>query len=224
MSHLKVFLFGPPRFEREGETIEVSLRKATALLAYLLVIGSASSRDALATLFWPESDQSSSRTNLRRALYRINKEVGDEVLIATWDTIGRNPDADIWIDVEAYRAHLATGFADGPVPVASRSQLLDAVALYDDDFLAGFTLPDSPGFDEWQWFQREELRRSLAQVLLELAKVHETQAEWEPAVAYARRWLAMDPLHEPAHRQLMRLYALSGRQTAALRQYEQCVQ
>ncbi len=33
----------------------------------------------------------------------------------------------------------------------------------------------------------------------------------------------MDPLHEPAHRQLMSLYARSGQQAAALRQYQECV-
>ncbi|MBN1249934.1 MAG: PD40 domain-containing protein, partial [Anaerolineae bacterium] len=36
----------------------------------------------------------------------------------------------------------------------------------------------------------------------------------------ARRWLAIDPLHEPAHRHLMVLYAKANRRAAALRQYE----
>ena len=42
--------------------------------------------------------------------------------------------------------------------------------------------------------------------------------------ACARRWLALDPLHEPAHRQLMSLYEISGQRAAALRQYETCRQ
>ena len=38
----------------------------------------------------------------------------------------------------------------------------------------------------------------------------------------ARRWLALDPLHEPAYRQLMQLYVQAGQQAAALRQFERC--
>ncbi|HSR30466.1 MAG TPA: BTAD domain-containing putative transcriptional regulator, partial [Anaerolineae bacterium] len=45
----------------------------------------------------------------------------------------------------------------------------------------------------------------------------------EAALSYARRWLALDPFHEPAHRQLMELYAAAGQRSAALRQYTECV-
>ena len=37
--------------------------------------------------------------------------------------------------------------------------LSEAVELYRADFLEGFTLPDSPEFDEWQFFETEDLRR-----------------------------------------------------------------
>ena len=43
------------------------------------------------------------------------------------------------------------------------------------------------------------------------------------AIRYAQRWLALDPLHEPAHRELIRLYALDGDRAAALAQYRDCV-
>src|SRR5687768_6082070 len=48
--------------------------------------------------------------------------------------------------------------------------------------------------------------------------------DFESALMYARRWLALDPLHEPAHRTLMSLYAASGQRTEAVRQYHQCVE
>src|SRR4028118_1630659 len=34
--------------------------------------------------------------------------------------------------------------------------------------------------------------------------------------------MALDPLHEPAHRLLLALYAWSGQRAAALRQYREC--
>ena len=39
----------------------------------------------------------------------------------------------------------------------------------------------------------------------------------------AQRWLELDPLHEPAHRALIRLYAERGDRAAALAQYRECV-
>lgn len=85
--------------------------------------------------------------------------------------------------------------------------LTEAVSLYRDDFLTGFTLPDCPDFDEWQFFQTEGLRQQLALTLERLLNLHVDQANYEVAIPYARRRLALDPLHEPAHQQLMQLYA-----------------
>ena len=73
MSRLALFLLGPPRIECNGEPIEVRRRKAMALFVYLAVTGRSHSRDALATLFWPEHDQSRARAGLRRALAALKK-------------------------------------------------------------------------------------------------------------------------------------------------------
>src|SRR5262249_7477103 len=45
----------------------------------------------------------------------------------------------------------------------------------------------------------------------------------EPAIQSALRLLSLDPLQEVTHRALMRLYARQGRRTAALQQYQLCV-
>ncbi|MFN2155667.1 MAG: BTAD domain-containing putative transcriptional regulator, partial [Anaerolineae bacterium] len=91
-----------------------------------------------------------------------------------------------------------------------------------DGFLAGFTLPDAPAFDEWQFFEGEGLRDEVADALQRLARWYGDHGEYESAIPCARRWLSLDPLHEPAHRELMALYARSGQRAAALRQYDEC--
>jgi non-specific serine/threonine protein kinase len=48
------------------------------------------------------------------------------------------------------------------------------------------------------------------------------QAELETAITYARQLLDIEPWREEAHRELMRLLALSGQRSAALMQYEMC--
>jgi predicted ATPase/DNA-binding SARP family transcriptional activator len=226
MSRLKLFLLGPPRIECKGKPIEIGRRKAVALLVYLALSGRSHSRDALATLFWPEHDQSRARAGLRRALAALKKALGEGWLDVDWETVGLNRDAEVWLDVGQFQDRLAECWTHGhpqdQVCPACLSLLAEAAALYRDDFLAGFTLRDSPGFDEWQFFQTEGLRDELASALERLAQGHSGQGEFERAIAYARRWLALDPLHEPVHCCLMRLYAWSGQRAAALRQYGEC--
>lgn len=101
--------------------------------------------------------------------------------------------------------------------------MAEAVALYRGDFLEGFTLPDSPNFDDWQLFEAESLRQELALALERLAREHGARDEHQAAIPYARRWVTLDPWHEPAHQCLMQLYARDGQRAAALRQYQECV-
>ena len=219
MTQSKLYLFGPPRFELNEQAIDISLRKAQALLAYLATTGQPHSRDALATLFWPESDQKSARASLRRMVYDLGKRVGDDLLAINADTIALNPALDRWLDVDVFKNRARLGLH----PTRNSAALVEAVELYADDFMAGFNLTDSPEFDEWQFFQREELRQTFAQVLVQLTELLEEGGEFEEAVPYARRWLVLDSMHEPAHRKLMQLYALAGQQAAAIRQYDECV-
>jgi DNA-binding SARP family transcriptional activator len=227
MPRLALYLLGPPRVELEGEPVHIGRRKAVALLAYLAVEPSHHSRDALATLLWPEFDQQGARGQLRRCLSVLNRTLGEGWQVAGRDTAGLNPQAGLWLDVDEFRQLLAACEAHvhpthDPCPDCL-ARLIGAVELYRDGFMSGFTLPDSLEFDEWQRYQAERLRDELATVLGRLAAGHGSQGDYEPAIAYARRWVELDPLRERAHQQLMDLYAQAGRHTAALRQYRACM-
>jgi predicted ATPase/DNA-binding SARP family transcriptional activator len=228
ISRLSLFFLGPVRVEQDGTPIEITPRKAIALLAYLAVSNRPYLRDQLVSLLWPELDQSHACAALRSTLWALKKAIGEEWLDAGRQTIGLNQDTNLWMDVNCFHDLLAAcrthGHPEGDVCPACLQPLADAAALYQDDFLAGFTLRDSPEFDDWQRLQTEDLRRELSTVLERLARCYSLQGTFEPAIACARRWMALDPLHEPAHRCLMQLYAWAGRRTDAMRQYEECVQ
>ena len=68
------------------------------------------------------------------------------------------------------------------------------------------------------------MRQALAAGLEQVVGILHEQRDYEAAIPYAQRWLALDTLHEPTHRHLMHLYAQSGQYRAALRQYERCLQ
>ena len=77
--------------------------------------------------------------------------------------------------------------------------------------------------EAWLHEARERLRE-LALVGPARLLGHQRKAgALEDAVRTARQPLALDPLQEPVHRTLMRLYAEHGRRAAALRQYQHCV-
>ena len=98
-----------------------------------------------------------------------------------------------------------------------------AVALYRDDFLAGFTVRGCPDFEDWQSSVADELRQSLARGLQRLVAACIADGELERATGHARRWLQLDPLHEPAHQAIIRLYGWAGQRSAAMRQYRALV-
>ena len=168
MAQLKLFVLGSPRLERDGRPIELNLRKALALLVYLTLSRQAHSRDHLAALLWPESDGSEGRARLRRTLHRLQDAIGDHIFDSQPETIHLLPSAELWLDCAAFRAHATAGLAAPAQEVVAPRRLADltaAIELYCEEFLAGFTLPDSPSFDEWQFFQRESLRQLYGQVL-----------------------------------------------------------
>jgi DNA-binding SARP family transcriptional activator/pimeloyl-ACP methyl ester carboxylesterase len=227
VSPIHIRLFGTPEIERDGQPISVPRRKTLALLAYLAVTGQMQSRETLATLLWPDYDQSRALANLRRDLSRLKELFSENMLAADRLQVGFKPHTELNLDVAAFQAqvkkteehnHTKENLCD-----KCYESLKEAVEIYRDHFMAGFNLPDSPAFDEWQFFKGDELRQSLADILQRLINWHISQGEYEQGIAYARRWLSLDLLHEPAHRRLMQLYAWSGQQAAALRQFQECL-
>lgn len=225
MTEFKLFLLGSPQIELAGERIEISRRKALALLIYLAVTRQAHSRDVLATLFYPDHSQSRSRAYLRRDLAVLNTSLAGDWFTTDWETVEFNRGDRVWLDLEQFRHCLASCQSHdhaAQFPCAECLPLLtEAVELYRDNFLAGFTLRDCPEFDDWQFFQAESLRQELATALERLVYGCSQQGKPEAAIPYARRWLALDPLHDPAQRVLMQLYDEAGQPSAALRQYEE---
>ncbi len=197
----KLHLFGSPILTKNGEHLRIRRKRSMALFAYLALQERPQSREGLATLFWSEYEQSRAFANLRRELARLKSDVGAGLLVSNRQTIGIDSMAELWIDIK----HFMIG-----VENEAPEDLADTLQLYNDDFMAGFTLPDVPQFDEWQYFQADSLRMTLSQALQLHLSAQEKAADYDGAVATARRWLSLDTLHEPAHRSLMRFYALSG--------------
>ena len=223
---LSIALLGPPVVEVDGQPLDVDTRKATALLAYLAVTGRPARRDTVASLLWPETSPDRARSALRRTLSTLRAGLGGRWLEAERDLVSVAGDG-IMLDVAELRLLLAECAAHGHRPAETCPRcvqpLLAATALYRGPFLAGFGLRDSVEFDDWQQLTADELRREAAGALDLLVDALASGGDHAQAIAIARRRLSLDQLHEPAHRQLIRVYAASGERSAALEQYRECV-
>jgi DNA-binding SARP family transcriptional activator len=218
----KLYLFGAPALECSGRSRPIPRRKARALLAYLAVTQQSHSREALVALFWPEYGHRSGRSDLSRMLSSLRKTLGSDFFLTDRESVALKREADLWIDVLHFRKQLEACRTTAGQDDDCRQKLASAVELYRADFLAGFTLPDSPGFDEWQLLQTEALRRDLAWALDQLTRGYQVESDLARAIAFAQRWVSLDPLHEPAQRRLIALYAGNGQLAEAHRQYRVC--
>jgi DNA-binding SARP family transcriptional activator len=211
---LAFHFLGSPRLERDAKPLALDTRKAFALAAYLALTQTAHQRDELAAFFYPDADATRARAALRRTLSTLKSALGDAAFEIHRESIALVPAANLQIDVLEFRRLAQSRDA---------ADWARAAQLYEGDFFAGFTLRDSPAFDEWQFFETESLRKQFASVLEKLVAHATERGASKRAIEYARRWLALDALHEPAHRALMLLYARDGQRAAALRQYHECV-
>lgn len=217
---LRLTLLGKPQLTLGGApVIGFTYRKSLALLFYLAVTGRPHSRDTLIGLLWPETTEANARSNLRKTLTDLRRQVAP-FLDITRHEIAFDPDSAYALDVAIFES----GVADTSGPNLERLQA--AVDLYRGDFLEGFYVRQAPGFEEWTLVQRARLRERALEALHALARYHSAQGASGRATAidYTTRLLALEPWREDAQRQLMQLLALSGRRGAALVQYEVCRQ
>ncbi len=219
----------------EKPVTDFESNKVRVLLAYLAVEADrVHRREALAELLWPGRGKRSALANLRYALYNLRNRIGDReadppFLLITRRTLQFNRESDYTLDVEVFEKRISESANRRACPERGRRvsesavrSLQLAVSLYRGSFLEGFSVGDSPAFEEWALFKREQLGRQMLSALDRLAAVHEQRGEYEQAQHCVRRQLELEPWQEEAHQQLMRLLAFSGQRSAALAQYETC--
>jgi DNA-binding SARP family transcriptional activator len=208
---LDIRVLGPLEVHVDGEPLRVDTRKATAILALLAVERRPYARDELAAMFWPDSDDESARSALRRTLSVLRAALGDRWLRVDRATVALAEHGDgLWVDLAALEAG---GSADDP------SSLAEAAALARGPFLAGFSLRDSPDFDDWRATRAVTVERRIVDVLERLASAAEAAGDAAAVIEASSRLVELDPLDEPARRRLMTALARGGDRAGAIRQY-----
>jgi DNA-binding SARP family transcriptional activator/tetratricopeptide (TPR) repeat protein len=214
---LEVRLLGDLEVLRAGRRVGLpASKRSRALLGYLVATARPHLRERLCALFWEGPDDP--RGALRWALTKI-RPVVDEAktvrLVADRERVAFEA-AGARVDWSAVRQTLSRG---GP-PAASTEDLAAAAELFRGELLEGLDLPDCYEYQEWRQAEREAARAMHIAVLTELCVRHRLAPE--TALPYARARVAIDPLAEAAHVEVVRILGALGRTREGLQQVETC--
>ncbi len=214
MSGLRLELLGDFRLLASGNLVNVSAKKAQALLAYLAVRPSQLvSRDKIASLLWGSFAPEQARQSLRQLLSTLRRELkalGDDPILIEENDFLSVDSKRVACDVVEFESGVASG---------TDQSLRRAVDIYAGDFLEGFEL-DEDRFDQWVLGERDRLHRMALRAHGQLVDLLARNGAIDSAIATAQHSLRIDALQEAMHRTLMRLYMQSGDLVNALQQYD----
>ncbi|MEZ4656714.1 MAG: BTAD domain-containing putative transcriptional regulator [Caldilineaceae bacterium] len=226
MCTLTVSLFGKLDIRLDGKTVEgLEGRKVQELFCFLLVHRDrAHYREELATLLWEDTSSSQSKKYLRQALWQLQSALEPPVeqphfLLVDAEWVHINPAANLHVDALDFERAF-TNMQALPVDMldAQRIETLQhAISYYHGDFLEGW-------YQDWCIYERERYQSIYLAMLEKLLSYYEAQQNCELGMICGLEILRHDRAQERTHRRLMRLYYLTGNRTAALRQYQACVE
>lgn len=207
MGNLCLALLGPPEVRHADQVVRFSTRKELALLVYLAVEGRVHSRKNLSEQFWPEGDAMHGRAALRTTLHHLRHLLGESTegdhishLLIARETLGLDFasvfDLDLRILSETWTvAHASDRTAPSMPEDASHSSLLTrlqrAAFLPRGAFLEGFSLRDTPVFDNWVRFQREYWHLRVNEIFDCLSRLQFKAGELLSALETVNRWLVL---------------------------------
>lgn len=225
MARLRIQLLGAVRVCHADHTYDARLTHTLQPLLGWLVLNrrKTHAREALTELFWAEQREDRARRCLSTALWRLKQALEPDgvppgaYLISTAATVGFNNDSDHWLDVAAFEEGAgllqSLGREKGTAQDWLRAE--GAIGHYTGDLLEGC-------YEDWAVRERERLRLLYLDSLATLLAHHSQADALDAVLRCGQQILALDPLREDIHRELIRLHLQRGHRALALRQYEQC--
>ncbi len=204
---IKIHVLGGLSIEAANlsETASARRRHPLAVLAVIAVAApSPVPRDRLLELLWPGRGRERAGNSLRQTLFRLRRDLGDEVFLDEGSGgIRLHPEhveVDLWHFQDAIQ----------------RGDLEEAVEAYGGPFLDGFAIAGLAEFAAWIETERTRIRRQLLDALDTLAARAEEEGRADDAVAWRRRQAAADPHGSRTALALLRALVTAGDRTGAL--------
>ena len=190
-----------------GAVVGAPRRKPLAVLALVAAGGErGADRDRIASLLWPELDETRARHALSQTLYALRREVGVDLL-----------SAGPRFTIDATRLRTDAGeFEVLTRPGSSVPDLERAVALYDGPYLDGVYFPGCGEFEHWVDLTRAVHSAAYQGALRELARASQNAGDVARAIAWLEAAVRESPLDADAAASLAQSYAAAGRRGQAI--------
>jgi DNA-binding SARP family transcriptional activator len=190
---------------------------------------------------WPESDERRARTDLRSALAKLRKTLGEDAshdeeearfFVIDRDLLGIEP-REVELDLGTLEAAVSLARSETS-PAASTSADYDAtigrreligrlrgdLGLYRGEFMEGFSVEDAPEFELWLEAARGRGRALFGELCERVSRLEGEEGLIGEAIGTARLWARHAQLEEAAQRRLMELLSSVGESERALLVYE----
>lgn len=219
-SDLTVTCFAHFEVRRSGEIVTLcSNRKGQAIFRYLVAQpGHRAPADTLMTILWPENEPEVARHKLQVAVSALRRSLNNEHTNETGDYIqcrnGVYQLTPIHSDVDEFLQLYHEGRQMHGSEVAARYE--QACRIYTGPFL----IEDM--YADWSFSQRDYLGRVYLAMCNSLAEYYLETGRYEETIKWAGVILKENRCDEAAYQHIMRAYALQGRRTEAVRQYQRC--
>ncbi len=211
---LRIFGFGPGIVVRDGEEISISEWGSAAArhLLFYLLLHEPCTRDQIALDLWPDLEAQKVKATFHTTKFRLNRALDRDALYFDGRAYQVHPELDYHFDVTEFeRAVTSPALGD---QLASLERAID---LYRGAFLEDC-------YDDWCQAHREKLHNQYLDALNDLVEALMKRRRYRDAIEVLQKGLAADEMQEIFHRRLMVAYALSGRRSQAIQQYQRCAE
>lgn len=172
-------------------------------------------RDRVMDALWPHLSAAAARNNLHQVLHAARKAIsstgidGAEVVGLHGDLVVLGSGHDLVTDLEQLEQAVRETEASGDRVALTRALDGWPAELLPEDAYEPWAQPHISRFKEWR-----------SRLVMDLVEAHLDAGEPELALALLAPVVSADPLHEPAHRAMIRALAAAGRRSEALLVFE----
>ncbi|HEX3010760.1 MAG TPA: AAA family ATPase [Syntrophomonadaceae bacterium] len=196
--NLIINLLGKPIILQNDNPLNIKRKKCRGIIYYLAAHNNPISRYALQEIFWPEHDFSTAQHNLNVHLSEIRRQIPNLIQ-------GDNSSVQISSEIK-----IDTRLFEMCIEKSDEEELQKTLLLYRGDFLDGFTIDNSPEYDNWKLEQQEHFKIIFTRGLAKLAEFCDNRGEYLKGIFALQQALKIDPLQEELYRSTMLLHYHAG--------------
>ena len=214
---LEVRTFGPLRFFKDGTEITGwRTRKTHELFGLLVHLGEPTGKERLKEELWPDMDPQSSNALFGTTIYYLRRRLEQEglknLIQYHQDRYSVKPGA-LSIDCTSFEELVNAGLQQGPLQELGAGLLEKAINFYRGDYMA------DPDDFAWALPRQVRLKHLYSEALLTLSRYYFSRRNYSRAQDYLLKLKEADPLSEPAHRLLLKIYANLGRKQTLAKEH-----